>query len=565
MASRPSIDRMVLDFIEAAGNNAPGVHLVAEYYRKLLWERQPLSSEDFFAYVRNTPPREWSHHLVEVQKRLPQQALEPKLLGSCYRTFREVVPANTVPDTIALDGPGVDFISYLEDYYQDNAKDDRKMTIMYFCVQQLQPLWPVIKELRQRFHLPERQRLQHHHIIGAPGSGKTECMKGMILDDINNGHGIIIIDGQGDLIRDVARVAPLERTILVDPTDVEFPICINLFDIGMEDIRKLNPTERERAINGAIDLFDFVFASLLEAQMTSKQATAFRFVTRLMLEIPDATIKTVMEVMEPNGLAKYQKHVNALGSVAQSFFKNEFDSKEFAETRRQVTRRLYALLSNATFEAMFDNPKSKIDLFKAMRERKIILINTAKDFLFSEHATFGRFFIAMIAQAIQRRAVDNYRPTTMLYVDECHEYFDASIVTILEQARKYEVGLILAHQFLAQVDGKLRDALTSIPAIRFASGVDYGDAATLARNMGTTVERIMRQPKGTFLASFKDKGVVPWQVDIGRMSRLPQASDETLEQFNMMNRARYCRPKHRGAVPHPVETEGEDGTTRSKW
>lgn len=535
----------------------------------MLWSTVPLTPQDFMQALRERPAGEWEAYLANVQARTDYQGLEQAaLLGNAVQQIADAVLPRGLIVRVGPEANGETLFEHIKQYYDRHRDDQRAMSLMYTAQGQLGPLLQVTTTLKVEIGIPQSLRTQHHHIIGSPGTGKTECMKNMIWDDVQAGHCVVVIDGQGDLIRDIAAVVPAEKVVLVDPTDVEWPLCINLFDIGMDRIKRLTPTERERAINGAVDLFDFVFASLLDAELTSKQATAFRFVTRLMLEIPGATIKTVMQVMEPNGLTPYQKHVDKLGSVAQSFFRNEFNSKEFAETRRQVTRRLYALLGNRTFEAMFDNPKSKLNLYEEMDKGSIILINTAKDFLFSEHATFGRFFIAMLAQAVQQRATASHRKRTYIYIDECHEYFDAKIGTLLEQARKYEVGMVLAHQFLGQIDGKLRDALTSIPSIRFVSGVEHQDATFLARNMRSTAESIMRQPKGTFLAHFRDVGTVSWRVDIGRLSRLPQATPNALELMQAFNRKKYCRRLEGGvaAVPPPPKFDDEgDGMERSRW
>jgi len=164
------------------------------------------------------------------------------------------------------------------------------------------------------------------------------------------------------------------------------------------------PLERERLTNSILELYDFVLGSLLDAAMTQKQSVIFRYVTRLMLHIPDATIHTLRELMEPDAEIKFAEHIDKLTGTARKFFETEFSSKEFDQTKRQVLRRLWGILENQTFERMFSYPKSKLDLFAEMNAGKIILINTAKDLL-KEQGTeiFGRFFIAMIAQHRLRR------------------------------------------------------------------------------------------------------------------------------------------------------------------
>ncbi len=158
-------------------------------------------------------------------------------------------------------------------------------------------------------------------------------------------------------------------------------------------------------INGILELYDFVLGTLLAAEMTQKQPVIFRYITRLLSHIPDATIHTLRELLEDGGSEKYRHHIDTLRGSARAFFETEFDSREFVQTKRQVVRRLWGILENQTFERMFSHPRNKLDLFSEMNAGKIILINTAKDLL-KENGTeiFGRFFIAMIAQAAQERA-----------------------------------------------------------------------------------------------------------------------------------------------------------------
>jgi len=94
-----------------------------------------------------------------------------------------------------------------------------------------------------------------------------------------------------------------------------------------------SPLERERLTNSIIELYDFVLGSLLASGMTAKQSVVFRYVTRLMFHIPDATIHTLRDLMEPDGAAKYADEIAALDGTAKRFFETEFNSKEFASTK----------------------------------------------------------------------------------------------------------------------------------------------------------------------------------------------------------------------------------------
>lgn len=407
-------------------------------------------------------------------------------------------------------------------------------------------------------HLPRKKRFEHHWIVGGTGHGKTQCLQSLILNDIvevaKNNATIVVIDSQGELIDKISRLeifAPGHqlhgKLTLIEPKDIEYPVALNLFDVNMERVNSYSPLIREQTINGIIELYDFVFSSLLDAEMTSKQATLFRYITRFMMSIPDANIQTLRQLMEKDGYDRFKEHINKLTGTTRAFFETEFDSREFSATKEQVLRRLWGILENQTFERMFSHPRNKLDMFTEMNEGRVILISTSKDLL-KESGTkvFGRFFIAMIAQsALERAAIpEQERMPTFIYVDECHEYVDSNVTQILEQARKQKIGMVLAHQYLAQIDSKLLQSFSSNTSIKFTGGVSAKDARQLAPDMRTKPEFIDDVPTGTFAAFIKGitPAAAPHEVTFGLMEGLDRMSDEDFAIIRSEMREKYAVP-----------------------
>ncbi|WP_425416881.1 type IV secretory system conjugative DNA transfer family protein [Oricola indica] len=415
--------------------------------------------------------------------------------------------------------------------------------------------------IRIPFGIPEATRFEHTHIIAGSGHGKTQTLQYHIvrdLEDISRGDkSVIVIDSQGDMISNLlrAKTVPPELIVLIDPEDIAFPVCLNLFGVGKERLATYGDLERERLTNSIIELYDFVLGTLLSAAMTPKQSVVFRYLTRLMLHIPDATIHTFRELLEPGGTKTYANAIAELDGTARSFFANEFDTKEFDQTRRQVLRRLYAVLENRTFERMFTHPRSKFDMFAEMNAGKLILINTAKSLL-KEDGTeiFGRFFIALIAQAAQERATipSGERTPVICYIDEAHEYFDQNIAVILSQARKYRVGMVMAHQFLGQLDSKLQEAFEANTSIKMAGGISMRDARTLSSQFNCDPDLLHRQKKGslvTYVRGFTLKGV-PIDFPFFALENLPRASREEMEMIRKLSRAQYAEPHAKKDAEH---------------
>lgn len=408
------------------------------------------------------------------------------------------------------------------------------------------------------FNLPQQTRYEHSWLCAGTGHGKTNAISTMIQRDleavVEGRCSIVVIDSQNQLIPTIANLKlfapgqPLhDKLVLIDPTDIEFPVQLNLFSIGKERLNSYSPLERERLLNSTIELYDFVLSALLGSEMTARQGTLFRFSTQLMMVIPDATIHTFRELMQPGGYDKYKPYIEKLGGTAQEFFETQFNGKIFEQTKQQVVARLFTICENRTFERLFTHPKSKLDLFTEINTGKVILINTAKDLLKQQGTeVFGRFFLALIGQAAQERATLNDKKPVYCYIDECQDYIaaDSNFTVILEQARKQKMGVIVAHQYLTQLSQKTLDSLHANTSIKYAGGVSDKDAHALARNMATEPAFIIQQDKGAFATYVRNytKNAVSLQFPLSQLSQQPCMTVDEQAAVRGAVRARYAVP-----------------------
>ncbi len=399
------------------------------------------------------------------------------------------------------------------------------------------------------FAIPFPARFEHTHIVGGTGHGKTQLLQFLIHHDLvrakTDGRAIAVIDSQGDLIRTISHLEHFdpdthqslaERLVIVDPTDVEHPVSLNMFDFDRGRLEKLSPVDREMTLNAAVETFEFFFGALLGAELTQRQGVIFRYIARLMLEIPDATIHTLRELME-NG-EKFRPYMEQLSGSAKHFFLTQFFERQFGETKKQILARLWGVLSNATIERMFSHTENKVDLFSLLNEGKIVLISTAKDFLGHEGASIlGRFFVSLIAQAALQRATmpPHERNPAFIYVDEAQDYFDASIDRLLNQARKYRIALCLAHQNLDQLDTGLRATVLSSTSIKFAGGLSSKDANTLDSDFRVDAKFLLAQKKhakqtefACYVRNFTNQALSV-SIPLGYVDSLPTMSTRTYE------------------------------------
>jgi len=406
--------------------------------------------------------------------------------------------------------------------------------------------------------IPEQLRMSHHWIVAGTGAGKTNALQYLIAQDLEKAIrgecSIVVLDSQHQLIERLSRLKlfapsePLDGKLgLLDAADIEYPIAVNLFDMKLDRVAKFSPLEREKILNSTLEMYDFIIGSLLQSEMTSRQSTLFRFVTRAMLAIPGATIHTFHDILQ-NGISKYENAIQSLDPTARHFFATDFNSAQFKQTKEQVVARLWAVLGNTTFLRMFSAPQSKVDFFAEINTPgKVILINAEKGLLKEEGTElFGRFFLALINQAAAQRSslpVASRLPC-FVYVDECHNYIknDAKIQVILAEARQQNIGVILAHQYLAQLDPPVLRALSANTSIKMAARIDAGDRAVMARDMNTIPDFIRDQRVGSFATYMRDQtaSAISLHFPFNPLKNYPSMSNADWITVRDRNRSTYA-------------------------
>ena len=395
--------------------------------------------------------------------------------------------------------------------------------------------------------LTHHDRFNHWHVLAGSGQGKTVLIENLIRHDLasNDPPSIVLIDPHSDLVRKLVRsdLGIEDRLILIDPRDTQYPVALNPFAVNQERFAHYDEATREQVTAGVLQTFGFLWNGLTNLSLTGKQDVFFRYVTRLMLTLPavegrNATILDMLRLM--NDPAPYAAAIAALPDIPREFFARDFMSKTFEGTKEQVRYRLQAIIESPTMARLFTAPETKIDLFTEMNRGAVILVDTAKDFLKEGSAIFGKLIISLVLQAVLERAAipEHERKPTFVMVDEGGSFFSNNIDDLLTEARKYKCGLLLAHQYLDQGSSFLRASLAANAGIKFASGLSAQDAATMARDMRTSADFILSQPKLQFAAHIR--GVTPAAVSIPvePMARPRQLSDAAYEQLIARNRAR---------------------------
>jgi hypothetical protein len=400
------------------------------------------------------------------------------------------------------------------------------------------------------FQIPQQSRFEHMHIIAGTGWGKSQALQHLLLSDLQQPDppALVVIDSQGEMLKKIAHLAIFDnkfkdKLIYVDPTDIDHPPALNMFDVSHLD--QYSKSKREQFINGLIELLEYVFAGLLKAELTQKQNVLFRYALRLMLHVPGATLTDLVKFL--NDPTPYIHYASELSETAQDFFHSEFSDKSYMQTRQQIRRRLFGVLENDAFRRMFTAPKNRLNMLEALNNGSIILVDTAKSHLKEDASSLlGRYFIALTLQAaIERSDVfARERKSAFLYIDEAGEYFDDNIDTFLNEARKRRVGCVMAHQYLDQLTPQLRSSIATNTSIKLAGGISDRDSKFLAPEMRTSSDFIAAQKKDRDRTSFACyvRNFTPQAISItvpfGTLERQPTMSTTAYERLCQSNRAR---------------------------
>ena len=397
---------------------------------------------------------------------------------------------------------------------------------------------------RVPFVIPQHIRFEHMWVVSPPGTGKTTMLQAFIQKDLQTvargDASLIVMESNRDLFKSIERLKifgkgePLEdKLVLVDVEDVDHPIALNLFDLGLGNFNTSSSRDREVLRNATTAMLDYIFRSLLGAELTSRQSTLFNFTIQLLLEVPHATLDTLIEIMQADDLHQFGQYIDHLDVDGRKFFQDRFFNRQYLRTKSEIIDRIYAIKRNRVLSNMFSAETTKLNLFNEMGAGKVILVNAAKSLLQEEGVElFGRFFLALVLLAAEQRQLlpKSERLPVFFYMDEAQDFIrrDEKLPVMLDQARKLNVGISVAHQRLEQMNQEVLHALFGSTAIKFASNLSDHNANLMAKNMRTTTEFIARQPKYSFAAYVRDvtDAAVSLEIPFVDFNQLPKMSDE---------------------------------------
>lgn len=394
---------------------------------------------------------------------------------------------------------------------------------------------------KKDIYVSDEDRLRHFYAIGQTGTGKTTLMKNMIAQDIERGSGVCFIDPHGTDIEDVLGAIPPERErdiIYFDPSSTERVMGLNMLEFD-----EAHPEQKTFVINELFSIFQKIYGANPEA-MGPMFEQYFRNATALVLEDPESgnTLLDVSRVMSDREYRR-KKLRAAKNPVVVQFWEN-IATKAGGEASLEnivpyITSKFDTFIANDYMRPIIGQQHSAFDFRKIMDEKKILLVNLSKGRLGEINANLiGMIVVGKILMAALSRVDDATKsyPPFYLYMDEFQNVTTESIASILSEARKYKLGLTVAHQFIAQLEENIRDAvfgnIGSIAAFR----VGARDAEFLEKqfepvftahdllnvNNRHALTRILAD--GTPTRPFSLHTMPPAEVDLTKVARLKEAS-----------------------------------------
>ncbi|MFZ2569001.1 MAG: type IV secretory system conjugative DNA transfer family protein [Minisyncoccia bacterium] len=315
-----------------------------------------------------------------------------------------------------------------------------------------------------RIFITPEDRLRHFYVIGQTGTGKTTLLKNMIIQDIKDGNGVCFVDPHGSDVQDILANVPKERyedVIYFDPASVDRPMALNMLEFD-----RRYPEQKTFVVNEMFSIFQKLYGGVPES-MGPMFEQYFRNATMLVIEDPDtgSTLLDVSRVMS-NKAFRDMKIANCKNPIVVQFWKEIAEKAggeaSLANIVPYITSKFDVFLSNEIMRPIIAQEKSSFNMREAMDSKKILLVNLSKGRLgdINSHL-IGLILVGKILMAALSR-VDSFGkdvPPFYLYLDEFQNITTDSISTILSEARKYKLALMVAHQFIGQLDEKIKNSV----------------------------------------------------------------------------------------------------------
>ncbi len=400
--------------------------------------------------------------------------------------------------------------------------------------------------IKRQIFISEQDRQRHMYIIGKTGTGKTKFLQSLIMQDIAAGRGLCFIDPHGDAVDEILGMIPPERAedvIYFNPGDTERPMGLNLLEAKTEDEKHFVATN---VINMMYKLFDPYKTGIVGPRFEH----AVRNAILTILVEPGTTFVELMRVLTD---AKYVQELlpKVTDPIIRRYWTDQIaQTSDFhkSEVLDYITSKFGRFVTNKLIRNIIGQSQSAFDLRQVMDTGKILLIDLSKGRIGEENSSFlGLVLVPRILMAAMSRQdiPEDQRRDFYLYVDEFQNFATPDFAQILSEARKYRLNLIVANQFIGQIDEEIKNAIFGNVGSIITYRVGVSDANYLAHEFSpvfTEDDLLNIEKYHVYVKTIvKNEPVPPFSMalDSGIMDRLKNRDMRLAQVIKEMNRLKY--------------------------
>ncbi|HUZ45941.1 MAG TPA: type IV secretion system DNA-binding domain-containing protein [Terriglobia bacterium] len=359
------------------------------------------------------------------------------------------------------------------------------------------------------FGIRQADRRAHMYVIGKTGTGKSTLLETMIRQDIEAGRGVALFDPHGDLVERVLAWFPENRRgdlVYFNVPDAALPL-------GFNPLESVPLAKRAVAASGMLEVFKKIWADSWGPRLEH----ILRNALLALLDQPQATLADILRMMDEPVFRRIAAS-RARNAQVRHFWLREYESypaRFRAEAIAPVQNKVGAFLADPVLNAILTQPKSAFDLRRIIDEGRILLVNLAKGEIGEDGAALlGALLVSRIGLAgLSRTDVpENERRDFYLYLDEFQSFTTLSLANMMSELRKYRVNLILAHQYLSQLDLQVRDAILGNVGTIVSFRLGLADAEILSKEFWPefSAEDLIRLPNYNLYMKLMVGGTVTW-------------------------------------------------------
>jgi len=402
--------------------------------------------------------------------------------------------------------------------------------------------------IKKPIRLSTNDRRRHTYIIGQTGTGKSKLLENMAFQDMMDGKGFAFIDPHGDSAEELLGMVPKERVedvIYFSPSDMEMPVGLNLFEFENQD-------QRDFLIQESISMLYKLYDPGHTGIIGPRYEHWFRNAALTIMSDTEAgsTFIDVPQVFNDQSFTDEKlKHVTDRTVL-------DFWNKEMAQTSEAnksevlgwFVSKFGAFLSNEMMRNIIGQTKSGFNLREIMDNKKILLVNLSKGKTGELNSQLlGMIFVMKFQAAAMGRAdiPESEREDFSLYVDEFQNFATDSFESILSEARKYRLSLILANQFMTQLTDKIREAIIGNIGTVISGRIGITDAEMLVKKFTPTfdAEDLTRLPNFKTIASVMINNVPSAAFSMSLVPPMGQSNPQLRDALKKLSAAKYGRPR----------------------